>query len=107
MPHHGPHAVAEDVAAQEFNVIVQEDPVPLLVRLNASHSRAMLALIGPSAQTTTHDGAPIFRKLPGHPRQLRGPMGEDAERNLVNHCIPRISRTVLVSISNSKKIRPQ
>ena len=58
------------------------------------HSRAMLALIGPSAQTTTHDRiADAFRRAAQQPRQIRGPMGEDAKSDLVNHCHTSLSHS--------------
>ena len=51
----------------------------------------MFVLIGPSAQTTVQAGVSDLPQAAQQTRQIRGPMGEDAESNLVNHCIPRDS----------------
>ena len=84
MPHHGLDAVAQDVAAQELNVVIQEDPVPRFRPLQRPPQPFHVRVDRPiRADDRTHGGSPMRFRAAQQTGQIRGPMGEDTERDLV------------------------
>ena len=85
MAHHGPDAVAQDVAAQKLNIVIQEDPVPRRCPLQRPPQPLHVRVDRPVRADDDARRIPdALAELLKQPRQIRGPMGEDTKRNLVS-----------------------